>query len=329
VTLLARDPAARSVGFDPILLGTLFNVVSALGYTAANICLRDAARTCDPVWVSCVKAAPTALLAWLLIGRRAAVGLPALPSLRLLPALVGTALLMQLGGNISFQWALPILGLTLTVPLVFGTLILGGALAGRVYLGEPIGTRTALAMIVLMAAIGVLSWGADGSRQAADGQAATLLSEGPEPLLHPDADAHPWIITAAVIVTCFSGFCYAACNVLIRRLAGTVLPLSATLMVMSMGLITLCRIGWTGVTATTAHEWTAMLLAGAFNALAFFSLGSALERTPLTRTNLINASQVALSAGAGIILFGEQPTTAIVLGIVLTVLGLTLLRRRA
>jgi drug/metabolite transporter (DMT)-like permease len=341
VTLTAREPASRRAGFDPVLLGTLFNVVSALGYTAANICLRDAANTCDPAWVSCVKAMPTALVAWLLICRRAAAGLPALPGWRLLPALVATGLLMQLGGNICFQWALPILGLSLSVPLVFGTLILSGAFAGRMYLREPIAPRTAAAMIVLLGAIWVLSWGARDGRPVAEPaagaipQAAATWIEGSKVSARSDTGSlDVWIVAIAVGVTCFSGCCYAASNVLIRRLAGTALPLSATLMVMStsgvvsLGVVTLGRIGWEGVAATTTREWTAMLSAGAFNALAFFSLGLALERTPLTRTNLINASQVAMSAAAGMLLFGELPTLLIVAAIALTVLGLAILRRR-
>ena len=338
MTLTARERATRPAGFDPILLGTLFNLVSALGYSAANVCLRDAAESCDPAWVSCVKAAPTALVAWLLIGRRAALGLPALPSPRLMPALVLTALVMQIGGNISFQWALPILGLSLSVPLVFGTLILGGAVAGRMYLGEPIVPRTAMALVVLMAAIGVLSWGAEGARQVGKPQAAETPVEGATAaaslgteLNVPHYDS--WTVALAVTITCFSGFCYAASSVVIRRVAAVV-PLSATIMVMSttgvvsLGAIALWRIGWSGIAATTPHDWTTMLLAGAFNAVAFFSLGIALERTPVTRTNLINASQVALSAVAGLVLFDEKPTVAIVAGIVLTMLGLSLLRRR-
>lgn len=333
MTLTTRDPATPPAGVDPILLGTLFNVVSALGYTAANICLRDAARACDPAWVSCIKAAPTAVVAWLIISRRAAVGLPALPSAGRLPVLIATALVMQIGGNISFQWALPILGLSLSVPLVFGTLILGGALAGRMYLAEPIVPRTALAMVLLMAAIGVLSWGAEAARPLGGPQAAPALVDGAAALAAIEAPGHdPWTIALASTITCFSGFCYAASSVVIRRLADVV-PLSATIMVMSttgvvsLGAISLWRIGWAGMAATTPHDWTTMLLAGVFNALAFFSLGIALERMPVTRTNLINASQVALSAVAGIVIFGEKPTVTVAAGIVLTVIGLALLGR--
>ncbi len=274
-------------------------------------------------------------MAWLLISRRAAAGRPALPGAGRLPGLVATALVMQVGGNISFQWALPILGLSLSVPLVFGTLILGGALAGRACLGEPIFPRTALAMMVLMAAIGVLSWGAETARPIAGPQAAPTLieSDAAAVVVEGGLEFDSWTVAMAVITTCFSGFCYAASSIVIRRMSDVV-PLSATIMVMSttgvisLGAITLWRIGWAGMTATTPHEWTTMLLAGAFNAVAFFSLGIALERMPVTRTNLINASQVALSAVAGIVLFGEKPTAAIVAGIVLTVLGLSLLRRR-
>jgi len=308
------------------LAGTLFNALSALAYTAANICLRDASRSCDPVWISCIKAVPTALVAWLIIARRASRGMPALPSGRLLPALIGTALVMQVGGNVSFQWALPVLGLALSVPLVFGTLILAGAAASRAILGEPIGLRTLLAMALLIAAIAVLSWGAEARQEVASAPEA-------EPVAATTADAASWLAAVAVAVACFSGLCYASCNVLIRRVAGPETPLSAILMVMAMtgvislGAISLWRIGWAGMAATTAREWMVMILAGAFNAAAFFSLGLALERTPVTRTNLINASQVALSAAAGVVLFGEEITATIVAGIALTVIGLTILRR--
>src|SRR5205085_5298550 len=120
----------------------------------------------------------------------------------------------QLGGNMSFQWALPILGLSLSVPLVFGTLILGGALAGRWFLEEPIAPRTAAAMVLLITAIGVLSWGAEGV--SASGEAA-----GDRPASEPP----PATVALAGIAVCCSGFCNAASNVLIRRLGATGLPL--------------------------------------------------------------------------------------------------------
>src|SRR5205823_2708204 len=137
--------------------------------------------------------------------------------------------------------------------------------------------RTALAMVLLVAAIGVLSWGAEGARPTAKPQAAATvigassISAEKDSALSAEEDAEQfdaWLVALAVIVTCFSGFCYAASSVMIRRVAGADVPLSATIMVLSttgllsLGLITLWRIGWIGISATTGHEWTAMLLAG-------------------------------------------------------------------
>jgi DME family drug/metabolite transporter len=295
----------------------LLSAASALGYTASNICLRDVATTCDPAWVSCIKAVPTTLVAWLLIARRASQGLPALPRGKLLAVLVVTALCMQIGGNVGFQWSLGVVGLAVSVPLVFGTLILGGALGGRVWLGEGISKRSALAILLLMLAIALLSWGAD--RHAA-AQSATDLGQS--------------LLALAVAVACFSGLCYSACNVMIRRVAGNLLPLSATLMVMSttgviaLGLLSLWQIGWRGVWGTTPSQWTSMLLAGVFNAAAFFALGQALQAIPVTRSNLINSSQVALSSLAGVVLFDERLTTPMMWGVALTIAGLVLIQRR-
>ena len=312
--------AIASPRFDPVLVGTFFSAISALGYTAANICLRDVAETVDPVWVSCIKAVPAAVAAWLLIARRAWLGQPSLPGGGVFGMLLVTGLCMQVGGNVGFQWSLGMIGLSLCVPLVFGTLLIGSAAAGRIWLAEAITPRSAVAMLMLVAAVGVLSWGA--------GRAS-----------HNDTDLLPGnhgvvYIALAVAAACLAGVAYAACNVVIRRTAGSLLPLSVTLMVLStsgvvsLGLLSLWRIGAAGMASTAPEQWTSMILAGVFNAVAFFSLGIALQATTVTHTNLVNASQVAMSAIAGIILFGEPVSAAIVVGIALTVLGLALVGRR-
>jgi drug/metabolite transporter (DMT)-like permease len=320
---------------DPVLIGTLLSAASALGYTAANICLRDVADTCDPTWVSCIKAVPTAAVAWLLIAQRAARGLPALPTGRAWLPLVVTALCMQLGGNVCFQWSLGVLGLALSVPLVFGALILGGALAGRIWLSEGITPRAALAMMLLILAVGILSWGAERD------QAPVGLGPKSQPASAPLHDAprelprySTFLVALAVGAACFSGLCYAACNAVIRRMTGPTLPLSAALMVMSttgvvsLGLLSLWQLGPVGIAQTSSGEWLSMSLAGIFNAAAFFALGQALQLIPLTRSNLIAATQVALSSLAGVVLFGERLTPMLGVGLALTLLGLVTMQRR-
>jgi drug/metabolite transporter (DMT)-like permease len=319
------------------LIGTLLSAASALGYTAANICLRDVAETCDPTWVSCIKAVPTAAVAWLLIAQRASRGLLALPTGRALLPLVVTALCMQLGGNVCFQWSLGVLGLALTVPLVFGALILGGAVAGRIWLSEGITPRATLAMMLLILAVGILSWGAE--RDHAPVGLGPKSQPASAQRISPDAQSESprhsnFVVALAVGAACFSGLCYAACNAVIRRMTGPTLPLSAALMVMSttgvvsLGLLSLWQLGPVGIAQTSSGEWLSMSLAGIFNAAAFFALGQALQLIPLTRSNLIAATQVALSSLAGVVLFGERLTPMLGVGLALTLLGLVTMQRR-
>jgi drug/metabolite transporter (DMT)-like permease len=315
---LAAASESAAHRYDPAAYGVALCFISAVGYTIANIFLRHAAESCHPAWVSCVKAMPTCLIAWLIIAARARRGLPSLPSRAVLPALVAAALFMQVGGNVAFQWSLEWVGLALSMPLTFGTIILTGAFLGRAWLNEPITPRMATAMAVLIVAVVVISLG----------------TRGDELLPHADADDAAFYVPLAIGAAAFSGISYGVSNVVIRKSAGAKTPVSASIMVMStagvvsLGIISLAEIGWQGMAATTPGQWQSMLLAGVFNSIAFFALGLALETTTVVKTNVLNASQVAMSAVAGMLLFGEQPGAWAVFGIALTVVGLMLVRQR-
>ena len=66
--------------------------------------------------------------------------------------------------------------------------------------------------------------------------------------------------------------------------------------------------------------------AGIGNILAFVALTKALQLTTLLHVNLLNASQVAMAAVTGILLFDEAVTVPLVVGVLLTIVGLTLMR---
>src|SRR5206468_1583530 len=108
-------------------------------------------------------------------------------------------LLGQIGGNISFQWALGQIGVALTVPLSLGGMILGAAILGRIFLYEPVTPKAALALAVLLAAICVLSVGAK--------QASISVADAPVPL---------WRLVGGVAAACLSGIAYAILNVILR-----------------------------------------------------------------------------------------------------------------
>src|SRR5262245_30879717 len=79
----------------------------------------------------------------------------------MLGAIIAGALVGQLGGNISFQFALGQIGVALAVPLSLGGMILGAATLGRIFLYEPVTPKAAAALALLLAAIAVLFLGAE------------------------------------------------------------------------------------------------------------------------------------------------------------------------
>ena len=230
------------------------------------------------------------------VARRASRGQQALPPRRVVPVLVAAGLFMQLAGNVSFQWALGEIGLAVTVPLVFGALIIGGAVCGRVVLSEGITSRSAVAMLLLIVAVTLLSVGAEQAN-------AAVALGGPSQRI---------IVALACGAACLAGLAYAVCNVVIRRVATGSAPLSGTLLILSttgfisLGVLTFARIGPAGIAATTLEQWGVMIAAGVFNAVAFFSLGRALQIISIVHANTLNASQVAMCAVAGIVLFDER-----------------------
>lgn len=302
-----------------MLIGSVLALVSAVAYTCANICLRAVAH-CDVFWVSCIKAVPTIFVAgaWLIYRRTA--GRACWPGWRVIAGVIATGLVAHLGGNVTFQYSLGAIGMALAVPLCFGTLLVGGAVLGWACLAEPVSWRSAGAMTLLVLSIGLLSLGAGEARDVLEpGVAETPLER--------------WTLVMGVASACVSGVAYAQMGVVIRRLARAAMPLATTLLVISLvglvslGLCSLARLGYAGLAATTGEDWTRMWWAGIFNAAAFLILSKALEFAPVVHINALNASQTMLAALAGVLIFGEPLTPALLVGVGLSLAGLVLLDR--
>jgi len=301
--------------------GIVLGVISSLGYTLANLALRQMATPDESVgeisefawavWVTAMKAVPAAVVAWVLIGIRVRQKLPALPPRELVGKMILAALLMQYGGNLCFQLSLALGGLAISVPLCFATLIVAGAWLGRVFLGDPVSFRTMCSIGVLGVSIVFLTMGA--------GAATTAMKE----------DATTLTLVAAVAAASFSGISYGACGVMIRKLTQD-LSLSASLVIFSsVGVVTLIAHTFlladpAAIVAATKDWWLPMLASGSFNAIAFFAVAGALKRIPVTFVNVLNTSQNAMCALAGVLLFHEPLTSPLVIGCGLTIVGLLL-----
>lgn len=298
---------------DPHLFGTFCGLFSAFVYTCSNSFLR-AVDTCDPVWVSAIKAVPTVLIMGGVISVLALRGHKVLPPLPMLAAIAIGGLMGQLGGNISFQWALGQIGVALTVPLSLGGMILGAATLGRIFLHEPVTPRAALALALLLAAICVLSLGAQAAGKS---------------MIHSQVPL--WRVVGGVAAACWSGMAYSILNVILRYCITRGAPLPATLFTVSivglvvLGLLAWLRIGHAGILATTGREMSLMLAAGLCNTVAFMALTKSLQLTSVVYVNALNATQATLAAVAGVLIFKEALSPWLAVGVALTIAGLLVL----
>ena len=313
---------------DLIIRGTIFGLIAAIGYTAANVFLRYSVEV-DPYWVSCVKAVPTMLLfsPWLLV--RASRSQRLLPPMRAFLILMAAAVLGQVGGNVVFQWALGVIGIALTVPLCLGAMIITGAIVGWTVLKEQVTTRTLASIVLLIVAVSILSWGAPAAHASFEKVTSHV----------------PWQVALGVIAACVSGVSYALLGVAIRNAAQQQCPATTTLVTVSIVgvfvLFPLCamRMGIEQMWATDTADLKWMIYAGLANAIAFVALTRSLELVGVIYVNALNATQAAMAAVAGILLFSEPLSPALASspagrkpspefeGVVLTALGLLLMKR--
>lgn len=245
---------------------------------------------------------------------RAIAGTKDFPSRRILGVLCVSALFMHLAGNVMFQWSLEVVGIALAAPLTMGSIVVTGAVMGRMFLGERLTVRGLAAISVLGAAIGVL-----GSVASMNSASETTVGAG--------------VTIAGGAAACCAGFAYASLGVVIHAvlargttIAGTLWTVS-TVGVVSLGLLSLWTVGIEGMQDTTATDLRIMLGAGLFTTMAFLALAKALKLTTLLYINTLNASQMALCAVAGVWLFSEPPSILLWIGVGLTAIGLVMMDR--
>lgn len=316
----ARTPHPLS---DPLVIGTVCGIISSLGYTASNICLRAVSSELDPAWVSCIKAVPTTLFfsPWFIV--LAIQGRRILPQPKQLFSLAAAGLFGQLGGNVLFQWGLGEIGLALMVPLTLSGMILSGALLGKIFLNERVTGRAFISMIVLIIAATVLSLGADKAY------------EDLHKLQEVSSQGEYLAIAGGVAAALTAGLSYSVLGVAIRRNVTQGVPLTVAVVtvsvvgMLSLGALSLVQTGPEVMMQTTQTQWLWMAGAGIFNAAAFIALSMALKSTPVLYVNAVNASQAAMAAAAGLFFFGEPLSISLVVGVFLTMLGLVLTERRS
>ncbi|MCA9188473.1 MAG: DMT family transporter [Pirellulaceae bacterium] len=301
-----------------VIWGSLVGGLGAVVYTAANTCLRSATH-CDPMWVCFWKSLPVAVLTavpfmWHVRGEcRRAVS-------RSDWSLLMGVTVLSLWGNFMFQIALGVIGLALAVPVTLGSVIVSGAVLGRFLLGESLTRQIMLALAVLITAIFVLSFGADDASRSLVAEQNT----GPRSLVKV-------VLTLVGLFT--AGFSFCSVGAAIRVTANHGVPIvfgifvNGVVLSIAFALIAAYRIGLDGMLRTPSIDLAVMASAGVFNAMGFWLVTTAIRMCGLIHVNAINASQSAMAATAGVIFFAEPVTSHLLFGVLLTILGLAIMKQ--
>jgi len=316
------------LGLSPVVAGTACCVVSALGYAAAQICLRYLSKLgADPMWVICNKELVTVIVVgpWLLY--RGSRGLTVLPPGRLLATLILVGLAVQLGANLGVQWALGVVGLAVAIPVMFGLMLTVSAVMGQTFLGERVSRRSVLAIGLLLAALALLGVATYAVHHSAPPQ-SDQASDAPD-----SYPIGPLLLLLGIGAPCLAGAIYALLTITIRHSVTGAAPISTivfitTLMgVLSLGPLSVFRLGAQELLGTPAEQIAWMLAAGTLNLIAFLAITKGLQLTTVVHANVLNASQVAIAAVAGTVIFAEPGTLWLLAGVGLTILGVVLIDR--
>jgi len=297
----------------------LLGLMAAVTYSVANLALRGLSRPDGGVgwdmWVAGTKAFPTFFIAIVLLAIRRYRGQTSFAAWSFVWPIALAAFFNQLGGNFAFQMSLSKIGLAISVPICFASIICSGAIVGRFVLGDQVSIRTGISMALMVTSIVFLS-------TAARSRTAVIPT------------TYDWGTATGIALAVVSGLAYGITGVYIRKAVRSRMPVAATLFLFSAaGFLMLCPLSLSllplqTIAATTPREWATIAVAGIFNALGFFAITHAMRHLTISRANVINASQNALCAVGAVMMFGETLSTFGLLGIGLTIAGLLTLDRK-
>ncbi len=291
--------------------GLLCGLLAAVSYTAASWCQRHVAATCDPLWVTWMRASVPAVILLPWVASRTVGRAHRLPTPRLLLELLGASLLVQFGGNLMYQKSLQLVGMTVAVPVAFGLMLVASALLGWAFLREAVGWRTVVSIALVILSLLLLAAGVAEQSAVGDGVSQSSLRQA----------------GAGVAVALIAGACFAVSTLVVRRATtASVPPTTVVFIVTATGLVALGAAGlWQQTAASLLHappaDLAVMFGGGLFNLIGFVAFSTALRLTTLVSANLVNASQVAMSALVGVCWCQEPLGWLLAVGLALNVLG--------
>ena len=297
--------------------GMLWSGVSALSYATMNVFLRYVVVIdVDPFFAAFMRTVPVTLYCWFMVIRpfdlRGRSFGSLVPPRQFWLVLVGIGVIYNVTGNAAFQVSLTLSGLVLTVPVTHSTMLWSAAFAGLLILREPITRAVAIGVMLLIASLVFLTAGVSSSLP----------------------EIGPVLIAIAVLTAMSAGASYGVGTAIYRRWVANRLTTEQALSIITLtgmistGAIAFARVGPAEALATPPIAILAMLAAGIANAVALTTISKALEYIAVAKANAINATQIALSALAGILIFAEPVTLLVLVGLALTIAGLLSIGRQ-
>ena len=295
--------------------GERWAIVSAFAYAAVGVMLRAAAPTIDPVLGSLLRQVPLVVIAIgalvIVGGRVLRPGDPEFLGWPFIAALAASGAASFVVGNIMFFEALKSGGLGVTVGGVQAGSVLGGLWIGFLALRErPVREQLFGAALIVA-----------GLVQIAIAQSQQL--------------AEMWWV--GLLLALGAGTTYALGNSVSRFVQRTRPLLFATLLVSGLGGIVPLA-GIVGARAALGESMLAdtsavlaVLAAGLVNALALASLALAVRAAPVATVNSISSGSIVLGFVASVLVFGENGSPPMIVGITLVTGGIIVaqVRRRA
>ncbi len=289
--------------------GLVAGALAAVGYTCASTLLRELSKSVDAAWVATIKAATTAIIFVPILIYYQRRGRKLLPPIKAVLGLLAAAIIVQLAGNLAYQWALGQIGLALVVPLTMGVMVVCSAVGGRMILKEQVSFGLAISLLVLIVSVVLLSFG--GQRA---GEAIGNIEK-------------PGVWILAGIAAGLAGASFSILGISIRVAMKSPIPAALPMAIVGvvgtilLGAITVANNGWDVVWQSSSRDWALMWGAGLLNSVSFFALTYSLKRVPVIYVNAINVSQVALGAIVGITLFLEPISSWLATGLVVMLIG--------
>jgi len=295
-----------------LTLGFTYCLIAAIGFSGVNICLRSLTLRCDRVSVLLAKEAITFIVIGLWVLFRTPPDERSLPGPRTIAVLAVIGALTHLLATLPWLWSLAVVGLAVAVTASLCTSLVTTAALGRWVLEERVSIRSLIAMGLLLGAVGLLTSGTQAGPSSGDSEAAV----GP---------LTPWLAAAAA---CLAGVIYGVLNVAVRHSVTRGVSLAFVALVGPfMGVVCLgptCawRAAWLGLGPIAWGDLAILLAGGMLNAAAWFAFVKSLQTIAAVHANLVTASQVGIAALAGVCLFGESLSPAVLTGVAMTLLGI-------